>query len=146
MTSPVDTALAATSFILDRKLVLVEGGATGGHGDGSSITVTADELPVDPQSMTMNFHLLFRKCSKKELDLQRYCIACFCRSLQRCQPGWLPELWRGLAEAAREVCTSCALQDLVEEFACGVHGEVVGMESRWRPCSPRDAGRSGPEQ
>jgi hypothetical protein len=113
MTSPVDTALAATSFILDRKLVLVEGGATA-HGDGSSVTVTADELPVDPQSMTMNFHLLFRKCSKKELDLQRYCIACFCRSLQRCQPGWLPELWRGLAEAAREVCTSCALQDLVE--------------------------------
>jgi hypothetical protein len=114
MLSPVDTALAATSFILDRKVVLGVGGASGGHDNGSIVTVTSEELPLDPQRMTMNFHILFRKCSKKEMDLQRYCVACYCRSLQRAQSSWQKEVWEGLLEAVREVCTNTALQHLVE--------------------------------
>lgn len=29
------------------------GGASGGHGDGSRVSVTAEELPLDSQKMTM---------------------------------------------------------------------------------------------
>lgn len=29
------------------------GGASGGHGDGSRVSVTADELPLNSQKMTM---------------------------------------------------------------------------------------------
>ena len=69
-----------------RHQVLGVGGASGGHGNSSDVTVTSEELPLDPQRMTMvteiimkihrnfflvrllqNFHILFRKCSRKEL-------------------------------------------------------------------------------
>ena len=75
--SAVNTALAATSFILDRELVIIcsdrgvhalpnhhyvitfhhqvlgVGGASGGHDNSSDVTVTSEELPLDPQRMTM---------------------------------------------------------------------------------------------
>ena len=47
-------------------------------------------------------------------DVLRYCIACYCRSMQRAQTSWRQEVWDGLVESAREVCTSMALQQLVE--------------------------------
>ena len=61
-----------------------EGGASGGHGDGSQLAVSADEVPVTELNMTrvgesldsvgyqtlfrfQNFNQLFQRCLKKEL-------------------------------------------------------------------------------
>ncbi|CAI8014728.1 hypothetical protein GBAR_LOCUS9192 [Geodia barretti] len=111
-----DAALAAAGFLLDRKLVLVErGGVTGSHGDTLQVVVvTMDELPMNEQNLTKNFNQLFRKCTKKELDIQRYCIASYGRSLLKNQGGWDADLWRRLCEVAREVSFSTLLHDLVE--------------------------------
>jgi hypothetical protein len=110
-----DAALAAAGFLLDRKLVLVErGGVTGSHGDAFQVVVTMDELPMNEQNLTKNFNQLFRKCMKKELDIQRYCIACYGRSLLKSQTGWDADMWRRLCEVAREVSSSTLLHDLVE--------------------------------
>lgn len=67
------------------------GGVSGGHDDGTQVTVTAEELPLDRQRMIMvmvvdahtrhilrfffdffqNFHILFKRCSRKELVRNR---------------------------------------------------------------------------
>ena len=47
-------------------------------------------------------------------DLQRYCIACYSRSLQQRERVWREEVWDGLVEAVTEVATNCLLQELVE--------------------------------
>lgn len=110
-----ETALRVLRFLLDTSLVLSEGGTSGAPGDPHSVTVTTEQLPLTSRDMMRKLQPLFIKCASKELDVVRYCVACFERASQRQpQAAWAPVVWKGLSQCTLEIAASTTLQQLVE--------------------------------